>query len=172
MHTLTFTLAFVLLSSCSGRVSAYIYTWPNPQIDVLERMLYQQEGFDSLGPALGVSPCTTIFGRTGRTDSAEWIRTAYHDMSTANVTAGTGGIDASIGFESNRPENVGKFINETFNFLLPFQSPLSSMSDLLALATVFLLVAVRTGASLFRSAAGASTPQKLAQPASLNLKSR
>lgn len=32
---------------------------------------------------------------------------------TADVAAGTGGIDASIGFETHRPENVGPAFNDS-----------------------------------------------------------
>jgi hypothetical protein len=42
------------------------------------------------------------------------------DFSTADVEAGTGGIDASIGFETLRPENGGSAMNDTIGFFSSF----------------------------------------------------
>ena len=50
------------------------------------------------------------------------------DFVTANVAAGTGGIDASIGFETHRPENVGPAFNDSLIvFSVFFNAKLSSM---------------------------------------------
>lgn len=38
------------------------------------------------------------------------------DFVTANVASGTGGLDASIGFETLRPENVGVAFNDSLFF--------------------------------------------------------
>ena len=62
----------------------------------------------------------------GRTTAAQWLRVAFHDFVTANVVAGTGGIDASIGFETLREENSGTAFNESFSFFRPFVNPLIS----------------------------------------------
>jgi hypothetical protein len=35
---------------------------------------------------------------------ASWGVEAYHDMATHNITDGTGGLDASIFYELDRPE--------------------------------------------------------------------
>lgn len=56
----------------------------------------------------------------GRTTAAQWIRVAFHDFVTANVAAGTGGIDASIGFETLREENSGTAFNDSFSFFRPY----------------------------------------------------
>ena len=46
---------------------------------------------------------------------------------TADVAAGTGGIDASIGFETDRPENVGVAFNDSlFVFSIFISAKLSS----------------------------------------------
>jgi hypothetical protein len=120
----------------------HAYTWPDIHIDDLEQYLYEHKS-DGTGrapfgdsPAPGVFPCTTVIvdtDDTGRLDSAEWIRTAYHDMATADTTTGLGGVDASIGFETHRPENIGNAFNGTLNFFLAFQSERVSMADLLAM---------------------------------------
>jgi hypothetical protein len=45
---------------------------------------------------------------------------AYHDMATHNIEDGTGGIDSSIGWETDRSENIGTAMNTTLQFFLPF----------------------------------------------------
>lgn len=55
-------------------------------------------------------------------------------MATADVAAGTGGLDASIMFELDRDENIGDAFNTTLANMLGYYTPRSSMSDLLALA--------------------------------------
>ena len=100
-----------------AKVSAY--TWPDEQIDLLEEFLYQQAGDRAVGIGVGVTLCNTIAvrdGSRGRLDSAEWLRTAYHDMATADVGAGIGGIDASIGFETDHSENIGSAFNGSLDF--------------------------------------------------------
>lgn len=72
----------------------------------------------------------------GRQNSAEWIRAAFHDMATHDADAGTGGLDASIFFELDRPENPGGAFNNTFAFFSSFYSARASASDLLAMSAV------------------------------------
>ncbi|MCJ1356571.1 MAG: hypothetical protein MMC33_006566 [Icmadophila ericetorum] len=55
------------------------------------------------------------------------------DFVTANVAAGTGGIDASIGFETLRPENVGVAFNDTLFYFTFFFNAKVSMADQIAL---------------------------------------
>lgn len=51
------------------------------------------------------------------------------DFVTANVASGVGGIDASVGFETLRPENVGPAINDSFAFFAVFiNDKVSSLS--------------------------------------------
>ncbi|KAH8896760.1 heme peroxidase [Thozetella sp. PMI_491] len=112
------------------------YTWPNEQTDFLEGMVYEHVGVNSLSPAIAVLPCPGTAIGAGRNTAAEWLRTAYHDMATADVEAGTGGIDASIGFELDRDENPGSAFNEALTFFGSMFSPRSSMSDLIALGAI------------------------------------
>ncbi|KAJ7445555.1 heme peroxidase [Mycena galericulata] len=122
--------------------TAGAYIWPSPQLDALEAARFDQSGFNALPMALFVSPCDLfIFGNTGatgRSDAADWIRTAYHDMATYNITDGTGGLDASIRFgeEQARPENVGDGFNNTFSVLLGFSTRYISIADIIALGTI------------------------------------
>ena len=51
------------------------------------------------------------------------------DFVTANVAAGKGGIDASIGFETHHPENVGPAFNDSlFVFSVFISAKVSSTS--------------------------------------------
>jgi hypothetical protein len=117
----------------------------------LEQLLYQQTGFGPRTPAFDVHPCSRFVMNTfdtGRMDAAEWIRAGYHDMATADVDAGTGGMDASIGFpeELERAENPGKAFNDTIRFFNDFFTVRSSMADLLALGVVLAAESCSDGA--------------------------
>lgn len=91
---------------------------------------------------------------TGRQTSAGWIRTAFRksdswiydyrlglerivqyssrsdrvpdDFVTADVAKGIGGLDASIGYETHRPENVGVAFNDSLFFFQFFYSERTS----------------------------------------------
>ncbi|KAF1965650.1 heme peroxidase [Bimuria novae-zelandiae CBS 107.79] len=120
-------LALAVLTS----VSTADYVWPGEH-DHMEDLLYLQFGFNRFGFVDGILSCG--FGQSvqGSQNSAEWIRTAYHDMATADVEAGTGGLDMSIMFELNRDENRGNAFGNTFGHLANFYATRSSGADLLA----------------------------------------
>jgi hypothetical protein len=61
-------------------------------------------------------------------------------MATHDKAAGTGGLDASIIFELDRAENIGRAFNNSFGFFNNYYSIKASASDLLALG-----VAVSSG---------------------------
>ena len=124
-------LALAALTS----ISAAEYVWPSEN-DFMEDLLYLQSGFNRLGFVDGALTCGFGENNPGQQNSAEWIRTAYHDMATADVAAGTGGLDMSIMFETNSGENAGKAFNNTFGHLSSFQTTRSSGADLLALSVV------------------------------------
>lgn len=66
-------------------------------------------------------------------------------MITANIYSETGGIDASIGFETTRAENVGPAFNDALTFFSYYMSemvtsesyPGPEVSSILALATEY-----------------------------------
>ncbi|KAK0435078.1 heme peroxidase [Armillaria borealis] len=131
---LKFVLLLKALSSC---VSAY--QWPNYVMDELEHLLVDTYGFNDGGFKRAITPCTNYVGGNqtlGRQTSAQWLRAAFHDFTTANITAGTGGIDASIQFETDRPENSGAAMNDSMGFFSPFANAHVSMADLIALSVV------------------------------------
>ncbi|KAI0718229.1 heme peroxidase [Cerioporus squamosus] len=122
-------------------VSAYI--WPDPLRDALESQIYDLFGYNANffpGFQTGVVPCNVYFfhagspGTANRSNAADWIRTAYHDMATYNVSDGTGGLDASIQYELDRAENVGNGFNNTITVFQNSMTRYLSGADLIALA--------------------------------------
>ncbi|THH33252.1 hypothetical protein EUX98_g890 [Antrodiella citrinella] len=126
----------LLSTTCSNLVNAY--TWPNPQLDELESQRYDRIGFNARTVAGSVKPCDRFdFGVSGgRSNAADWIRTAYHDMATFNAAEGTGGLDASIRLERDRPENVGDGFANTLNVVNVAANRFVSLADELALAAI------------------------------------
>ncbi|KAF7378212.1 Peroxidase [Mycena sanguinolenta] len=128
------TLFIVLLS-----VAVKAYVWPSPQLDALESLRFE---LDRHSIASFIQPCTfflfSVDGPSGRSNVADWIRTAYHDMATYNSTDGTGGMDASIRFaeEQARAENVGDGFNNTFRLLTQITTRYVSIADALALGAI------------------------------------
>ncbi|KAJ7433636.1 heme peroxidase [Mycena galericulata] len=118
------------------------YIWPSPQLDALESARFDQNGFKAHGIVPDVQPCD-LFNfdgpGSGRSNAADWIRTAYHDMATHNSTDGTGGLDASIRFieELERPENVGNGFANTGQVVFFLSNRYVSLSDCIALGAVF-----------------------------------
>ncbi|KFA78522.1 hypothetical protein S40288_01443 [Stachybotrys chartarum IBT 40288] len=107
-------------------------TWPS-QIDELEEIMFQLTSFRARRFAGPVSPCSSEASGPGRVNAAEWLRTAFHDMATANTFFGNGGLDASLQYELRNTENLGPGLNTTLIFMSPFFSRRSSLSDLIAL---------------------------------------
>lgn len=83
-----------------------------------------------------MTPCSFGGNIADRQFAAEWIRTAFHDVATADVAAGTGGLDGSIWFELDRAENAGSAFNNTFSFFANLYSARASAADLLAMSVV------------------------------------
>ncbi|KAH6898051.1 heme peroxidase [Thelonectria olida] len=109
--------------------------WPS-KWDELEDFYSMLSGYNRRGFADAVNPCDFGSNVPGRHNAAQWIRTAFHDMATHDAKAGTGGIDASIFWELNRPENPGDAFENTFGFFSGFHSIRASASDLIALGVV------------------------------------
>lgn len=131
-------VAIVHVSAVLGidTATAAEYIWPSSS-DFLESQLYEQVGTDITSIAQFVVPCGITPLGTGRNINAEWVRAVYHDVATADVVAGTGGVDASIGFEMDRPENAGPVaFNETLQFLRGSLTAQSSMADLLVIGLI------------------------------------
>jgi len=109
------------------------YIWPDVELDELESIRFEQSGPHNSGLIGLVKHCDGGHLNQGRNFGAEWLRTAYHDMATADVKAGTGGIDGSIAWETLRSENPGTGFNETLDNLASSVSNRASAADLIAL---------------------------------------
>ncbi|KAF8188886.1 heme peroxidase, partial [Mycena galopus ATCC 62051] len=126
--------------------TANAYIWPDPQIDFLDAVRFDQAGFNTLSTTLStfINPCNeflfsgTIAPTSGRSDAADWIRTAYHDAATFNSADGTGGLDASIRLpaEQARPENTGDGFANTMGIVLAVTNRYVSNADAIALGLV------------------------------------
>ncbi|KAK7030627.1 peroxidase [Favolaschia claudopus] len=121
--------------------STYAYTWPSPQLDALEGARWEQPLHFFLRPcnAFDFDPNGAAAGRaSGRSNAADWIRTAYHDMATFNKIDQTGGLDGSIRFaeEQARAENIGDGFANTLSKIVPFSNRYVSVADIIALGAV------------------------------------
>ncbi|KAL8358328.1 hypothetical protein RB601_009639 [Gaeumannomyces tritici] len=107
-------------------------TWPHVN-DNLEEIMFQTQGFRARLFTDNIRRCANEASGPGRKNAAEWLRTGFHDIATANRYFGTGGMDASLQYELNSGENAGPAFASTFKFLGGFLSPRSSLADLVAL---------------------------------------
>ncbi|KAJ7685789.1 heme peroxidase [Mycena polygramma] len=124
----------------AGAATAYL--WPSAKLDALEAQRWDQD--DQFGGlASFIEPCDFFTfqdtdAATGRSNVPDWIRTAYHDMATHNVTDGTGGLDASIRFsdEQSRDENPGTGFQNTMEVFVDQSNRYVSMADLVAIGMI------------------------------------
>ncbi|KAH6952781.1 hypothetical protein HG530_000612 [Fusarium avenaceum] len=126
-------VALSLVSYAAAAASPLV--WPS-RWDEVEDYMNMLGGYGKVGFSDAIISCGFGNNQQGRQNSAEWIRTAFHDAVTHDAKAGTGGVDASIFWETKRPENPGKAFENTFSFFSGFHSPKTSASDLVALGTV------------------------------------
>ncbi|MCJ1307576.1 hypothetical protein MMC25_001223 [Agyrium rufum] len=102
----------------------------------IEHLMVDSTGCNPSFFSTAITPCSLYFSgapNLGRETAAQWLRVAFHDFVTADIASGTGGLDASIGYETLRAENVGAAFNDSLSFFAFFQSEQISMSDLIAL---------------------------------------
>jgi hypothetical protein len=98
--------AIILLSRLLATPAHAAFFDPDALTSSLEHILVDTHGAYSSG-------VQTL----GRETAAQWLRVAFHDFVTANVSAGTGGIDASIGFETLRRKILGVLLVTRLLFL-------------------------------------------------------
>ncbi|KAK7045976.1 hypothetical protein VNI00_006971 [Paramarasmius palmivorus] len=113
------------LASATGTMDLH---WPYPQQLTHQEELLYENGVTSLTINCPVRDSTTV--------PAQWVRLAYHDMSTHNIEDGTGGLDGSIRFELDRGENIGSGMEATLRDVTGFQAPFTSLADLIAMMAV------------------------------------
>ncbi|KAI0148949.1 heme peroxidase [Pestalotiopsis sp. NC0098] len=139
MHTFAYTLALTQLFAGLG--SAILDGIDARDVyEEMEHILVDNSGTNADGFINAVTPCSNYFqdrtGIEGEQSSAQWVRLVFHDFVTADVSAGTGGLDGSIAYEADRAENVGLFVNDTLKFMLPTITAYLSMADNIALGIV------------------------------------
>ncbi|KAF2732319.1 heme peroxidase [Polyplosphaeria fusca] len=105
-------------------------TWP-ASTDELEDIMFLTGGRRSRNFADPVTPCSKG-AAPGRIAAAEFLRTAFHDMATANIYQNFGGLDASIVYELTSGDNVGPGFRTTLETYVPYFSSRTSMADLIA----------------------------------------
>ena len=128
----TLSLVFAFPSTI---FAAFFY--PDVQSSLLEHILVDTHGAYSSGFAFAITPCSNYVSGAqtiGRETAAQWLRVAFHDFVTARVDEGTGGMDASIGFETLREEDSGSAFNDSLTFFRPYVNSKVSMADLLAIS--------------------------------------
>jgi len=111
----------VFLSLLPSSHSALHY--PTALLSRLEHLLVDTDGAFRSGFKDAITPCSNYVSGSqllGRQTSSQWLRVAFHDFVTAHVDEGTGGIDASIGFETLRSEDSGSAFNDSFAFFAPY----------------------------------------------------
>ncbi|KAJ6631147.1 heme peroxidase [Mycena sp. CBHHK59/15] len=112
------------------------YQWPSLQYDALEEFFYEGMRPDGSSMADLVRPCR-LRGGTNTTVAAEWLRLAYHDISTHNASEGSGGMDGSIFFETNRSENPGAGMNNTLSDFETYPNKYVTRADIIAIGAVW-----------------------------------
>lgn len=174
-----YRLAALAALAVAARTSLAALYHPSPQASFLEHILVDNWGAYASNFSSAITPCSNYVTEvglpalnSGRTTAAQWMRVAFHDFVTADVAAGTGGVDASIGFETARGENSGSAFNDSFTFWAPFVNdavsskagsfpflPLSSFSAELTLGNTQWPISSRWGPSCrWGCAAGCGSP--------------
>ncbi|RMZ83074.1 hypothetical protein DV738_g1286, partial [Chaetothyriales sp. CBS 135597] len=133
LSTIGTGLLLVLFSLLLPLILGAAPTWPYPASDELEDIIFLHTGYRAREFAAPVTPCSV--GGASRRIAAEWLRTSFHDMATANVFQGTGGIDASLVYELNNGENVGTGFDTALATFEPYMSVRASLADLIAIGT-------------------------------------
>ncbi|KAF7313974.1 Peroxidase [Mycena chlorophos] len=120
-------LLLVALACAPEVVQVVAYTWPDTAYDVVEEFFWKDRN-----DFLDVPPLCDFFPLDQQSTSAGWLRTAYHDVATADVAAGTGGLDGSIFYETGRPENIGSSVSESVSQFASFYGRYISYADVVA----------------------------------------
>ena len=109
--------------------------WPSPAYDEIEDLMVLNSGYSARNFPFPLVPCT--FTRSpGHSIAGGFLRTAFHDIAAADVRAGMGGLDASIGFEMDTSiyiENTGVVFNNTMTYFSSYFNSRATMLDLIAL---------------------------------------
>ncbi|CAA7266750.1 unnamed protein product [Cyclocybe aegerita] len=112
--------------------------WPNHERDEPENFVYEGRrehpgGFIKDFYGL-LANCVPDANAGGSSIAAQWVRFAYHDMSTHNIDEGIGGLDGSIRYELDRDENIG--LNFTLRSFVGHANRYLSFPDIIAVGVI------------------------------------
>ncbi|KAF7344374.1 Peroxidase [Mycena sanguinolenta] len=132
-HSFTFLLRLVCIFPLVFGTTPAVFHWPDPAIDSMDEILYR--------PNNGVGILTTVCNaRNNSSIAAQWLRIAYHDMATHDSVAGTGGLDASIMFELDRPQNIGLGMLLSLDDFALSPNEHVAMADIIAMGVINALI--------------------------------
>ncbi|KAF8140833.1 heme peroxidase [Mycena galopus ATCC 62051] len=114
--------------------SAAVLNWPDPLLDTIDDQLHVDR-FTTLNDLS--RDCAT---RDGTTVGAQWLRIAFHDFATHVIKTGKGGLDASIIFELDRPQNIGLGMRRSLVDFLGAPTEYVGMADIIAMGAVMSVV--------------------------------
>ncbi|KAF4634323.1 hypothetical protein G7Y89_g3787 [Cudoniella acicularis] len=126
---------YFALSAIPAASAAFFY--PNVQTSLVEGIFVDAHGAHATGFVDAVTPCTRYVSgaaTVGRETAAQWVRVSFHDFVTHHTSDGSGGLDASIGFEADRAENAGAAMNDTIRFFRNRVNAKIGSADFLALS--------------------------------------
>ncbi|KAE9389542.1 heme peroxidase [Gymnopus androsaceus JB14] len=114
--------------------STSTFQWPNAQLSYADLQLYEGD--------LSIFTDGCPMRGDSSTIPAQWLRLAYHDMSTHSVDDGTGGLDSSIQYELDMPQNIGEGMALSLNDFLSIGivGPILGLADVMAMGVVFAVV--------------------------------
>ncbi|KAF6763396.1 heme peroxidase [Ephemerocybe angulata] len=136
--------ALALLAAAQGGQQR----WPDYRGNELESLWLEgsaEPGWPTMLVSARARFTNLISGCRARLDSesegaAEWIRAAFHDMATHNVNGdGLGGLDRSLLYELDRPENAGGSLAQAMKDLSVITRYISG-ADIIALGVVHSVV--------------------------------
>ncbi|KAH8667468.1 heme peroxidase [Tricladium varicosporioides] len=126
---------YLALSTIPTAYAAFWY--PDVSRSLIEGIFVDAHGNHATGFVDAITPCSNYVSgapNIGRMTAAQWIRVSFHDFVTHHTSDGSGGLDASIGFETDRNENAGAAMNDTMRFFRNRVNAKVSSADLLALS--------------------------------------
>ncbi|KAJ6481212.1 heme peroxidase [Mycena vitilis] len=122
--------------ACASQLAlgAAVFNWPDPLLDSIDNHLYVDH-YSII--SVGTLDCAT---RDLTTVGAQWLRIAFHDFGSHNGTEGTGGLDASIIYELDRPQNVGLGQRKSLIDFLNVPTEYVGMADTIAMGAIAAVV--------------------------------
>ncbi|KAK7021213.1 peroxidase [Favolaschia claudopus] len=130
------TSTLFALSACTWQLvrSAAVYHWPDPLLDNIDDQLFVDR-FTTMN--LLANDCGY---RDGTSVAGQWLRMAFHDFATYDKETGKGGLDASIIFELDRPQNIGVGMRRSLMDYVNLPTEYVGMADIIAMGAVMSVV--------------------------------